>query len=130
MKLSTPDFEFVEQEIRKKSFGILSTIDQNGKSHSTGILYSVSPPESKLALYILTENNYKKVKNIKNNSSISFVIPFPHHLLRFVPSSCVQFQGSGEIIPFTDTEAQHAFQNGSKILKLNLQQANKLNSKE
>ncbi len=130
MKTSTPNFEFIESEIRKKTFGVLSTIDQNGYSHSTGIIYGVSSPESKFSLYILTENSYKKVKNIKNNNSISFVIPFPHHLLRFVPSSCVQFQGTGKIIPFTNTEAQHAFQNSSKILKLNLQQANQLNSKE
>ncbi len=127
-KSSTPDFEFVEQEIRKKTFGILSTIDQNGKSHSTGIIYSVSLPESKFSLYILTENNYKKVQNIKNNNSVSFVIPFPHHLLRFVPSSCIQFQGTAEVIPFTDINAQRVFLNGPKILRLNIEQANKLAS--
>lgn len=125
-----PNFKFIEQEIRKKTFGILSTIDQNGKSHSTGIIYSVSSPETKFSLYILTENNYKKVQNIKNNNSVSFVIPFPHHLLRFVPSSCIQFQGIGEILPFTNKEAQNAFEGGSKILKMNFQQARKLNPKQ
>ncbi|MFX1326079.1 MAG: pyridoxamine 5'-phosphate oxidase family protein, partial [Promethearchaeota archaeon] len=124
------DFEFVEQEIRKKTFGILSTIDQNGKSHSTGIIYSVSLPESKFSLFILTENNYKKVINIKNDNSVSFVIPFPHHLLRFVPSSCVQFQGTGEILPFTNREAQNAFEDGPKILKMNIKQARKMNPKQ
>lgn len=81
MVIDTPNFEFVGKEIRKNTFGILSTIDQNGKSHSTGILYGVASPESKFLLYILTENNYKKVQNLKHNNSISFVIPFP--LLKF-----------------------------------------------
>ena len=119
----TPSFEFVEAEIRKKTFGILSTIDQKGKSHSTGIIYAISPPGSIFSLYILTDRTYKKVKNIRHNSSVSFVIPFPHHFLRFVPSSCVQFQGTAEILPYEDSEAQQAFKMGNKMLMMNLKQA-------
>ena len=118
-----PSFEFVEAEIRKKTFGILSTIDQKGKSHSTGIIYAISPPGSKFSLYILTERTYKKVRNIQHNSSVSFVIPFPHHLLRFVPSSCVQFQGTAEILPFEDQETQQSFKTGKKMLTMSLEQA-------
>jgi nitroimidazol reductase NimA-like FMN-containing flavoprotein (pyridoxamine 5'-phosphate oxidase superfamily) len=119
----TPRFEFIEKELRRKTFGILSTIDQNGKSHSTGIIYAISPPQSKFSLYILTEKNYKKVRNVQFNSSVSFVVPFPHYILRFVPSSCIQFQGKAEILPFRDSEAQQAFELGSKMLKMNLKQA-------
>jgi nitroimidazol reductase NimA-like FMN-containing flavoprotein (pyridoxamine 5'-phosphate oxidase superfamily) len=119
----TPSFEFIEAEVRKKTFGILSTIDQDGRSHSTGIIYAISPPGSKFSLYILTDRTYKKVKNIQQNSSVSFVIPFPHHLLRFVPSSCVQFQGRAEILPYEDSEAQEAFKIGKKMLAMNLKQA-------
>ena len=43
-------FEFVEKHVRKKSFGILTTIDRKGRPHSTGIVYGVSPPESKFSL--------------------------------------------------------------------------------
>ena len=121
--IETPSFQFVENEVRKKTFGILSTIDQDGKTHSTGIIYAVSPPGSKFLLYILTDKTYKKVKNIQNNSSVSFVIPFPHHFLRFVPSSCVQFQGTAEILPYEDSEAQQAFKMGKKMLAMNLRQA-------
>ena len=119
-------FDFIEKKIRKQTFGILSTIDQQGKSHSTGILYGISSPESKFSFYILTKNNYKKVRNIRNNNSVSLVIPFPHHLLRFVPSSCVQFQGTADIIPVTNTEAQKTFVDGSNILRMNIQQTKKL----
>jgi general stress protein 26 len=119
----TPPFEFVEAEVRQKTFGILSTIDQDGKSHSTGILYAISPPESKFSLYILTDRSYKKVRNVQHNSSVSVVIPFPHHLLRFVPSSCVQFQGTAKILSYEDSEAQQAFKMGKRMLKMNLEQA-------
>ncbi len=69
-------FDFVEREIRKKTFGIISTIDQNGHSLSTGIVYGITPSNSEFTLYILPDRNYKKVKNIEVNNSISFVIPF------------------------------------------------------
>ena len=68
-----PNFEFIEKEIKKKTFGIISTIDQDGHSHSTGIVYGIAPSNSKFALYILTDQNYKKVKNIESNNSVSFV---------------------------------------------------------
>ena len=128
MSKKIPNFEFIKKELRKKTYGILSTIDQNGNSHSTSIVYAVSPPESKFALYILTEKHYKKVKNVENNNSISFVIPFTHHFLRFVPANCVQFQGNGEIVPYNNSEAQQAFINGPKILKMNIKQVGKMNS--
>ncbi len=124
------NFNFIESEIKKKSFGILSTIDKNGHSHSTGIIYAVAPSNSKFALYVLTEKKYKKVKNIENNNSVSFVIPFPHYVLRFVPSSCVQFQGIANILPFDDEIAQESFRNGSRILKLNLKQVPRISNKE
>lgn len=123
-------FDFVEREIRKKTFGIISTIDQNGHSHSTGIVYGIAPSNSKFALYVLTDRNYKKVKNIEVNNSVSFVIPFPHHILRFIPASCVQFQSIAQIVPFNDKEAQESFRNGSKILKMNLKQVSRRGNKE
>lgn len=34
-------FESVEKEVRKKTFGVLSTIDSKGRPHSTGIIFGV-----------------------------------------------------------------------------------------
>ncbi|MFX1274736.1 MAG: pyridoxamine 5'-phosphate oxidase family protein [Promethearchaeota archaeon] len=119
-------FEFIEKNMRKKTFGILSTVDSDGKSQSTGILYAVSPPSSKFSLYVLTDKRYKKVQNILKNASVSFVIPFPHYVLRFVPASCVQFQGNAKILPINNKDAQEAFTNSHKMLKMNLDQVNKL----
>ncbi len=113
------DFEFVEKHIRKKTFGILTTIDSKGRPHSTGILYGVGPPESDFALYFVTMNNYAKARNIQNNPKVSFVITFPHYYLRFAPANYVMFRGTAEILPFDDADGQWAFHQ-TRILKMNL----------
>lgn len=102
-------FDLIEKYIRKKTFGILSTVSPRGRAHSTGILYGVSPLESKFSLYLITLKEYVKVRNIMSNPYISFVIPFPHHYLRFVPSSCVYFQGIAKIVSFDNPEPQKVF---------------------
>jgi len=112
-------FDFVEKQIRKKTFGILSTVSTKGRAQSTGIIYGVSPPDSKFSIYILTHRSYRKTKNITRNPHVSLVIPFPHHYLRFVPSSCISFQGRAEIVPFNDPEAQESFMK-KRILRMNL----------
>jgi nitroimidazol reductase NimA-like FMN-containing flavoprotein (pyridoxamine 5'-phosphate oxidase superfamily) len=112
----------VEEYIRKKDFGILGSISHDGKPHSTGILYGVSPPGEKFYLYILTGKNYKKAKNVAKNPHVSIVIPFPHHILRFIPAPCIQFQAKAEIIPRTDEKARVCFQR-NRILRKTLKQA-------
>jgi general stress protein 26 len=114
-------FHYVEKELRRKHFGILGTVTPDGRSHSTAIVYGVSPPEAKLALYVLTERGYKKTRNIRANPEVSFVVPFPHHLLRFVPSSCIQFQGRAEILPYDDPGGRISFQRND-VLKMTLEQ--------
>jgi len=121
-------FDFVEEQLRKKTFGILSTTDPKGKPHSTGVLYGISA-RPKFFFFILTGRNYKKVRNIKANPHVSFVVPFPHYYLRFVPDSTVQIQGTAEIVPLDDSEAQKAFSQ-KRILKMMLAQSNKSDSRD
>ncbi|RDE15683.1 MAG: hypothetical protein C4K48_03645 [Candidatus Thorarchaeota archaeon] len=102
-------FEQVEKKIREKSFGILSTISPSGGVQSSAVQYAVSRRESHFALYILSDGTYVKVKNIQRNSKISFVIPFPHHILRFIPAPTVSFQGTAEVLPFDDSVARAAY---------------------
>ncbi len=91
------------------TFGIISTIDKNNFPNSTGIWYVLSPPKSKLSLYMITSLETKKIRNIKINPNISFIIPFPHHILRIVPSSTVEFRGKAEIISIRDEEAKNCY---------------------
>ncbi|MFX0122995.1 MAG: pyridoxamine 5'-phosphate oxidase family protein [Candidatus Hodarchaeota archaeon] len=110
-------FSFVEKQIRTKTFGVLTTLNKDGTPHTTGILYGVSPPSSKFALYCLTSNEYKKVRNIKHNPNISFLVPFPHFYIRFAPASTVTFQGKADLIPVNDKEIQKVFTK-KRILRL------------
>ena len=110
-------FPFVEKQVRKKTFGVLTTLNKDGMPHTTGILYGVSPPSSKFALYCLTSKEYKKVRNIKRNPNISFLIPFPHYYIRFAPSSTVTFQGEADFISVDDVAIQDVFTK-KRILRL------------
>jgi len=112
----------VEEYIRKKDFGILGSMSSTGRPHSTGILYAVSPPEQKFVLYIITGKKYRKTKNIIKNPNVSIVIPFPHHILRFIPAPCIQFQAKAEIVARTDEEVRACFQR-NRILRKTLKQA-------
>ncbi|MHA2028573.1 MAG: pyridoxamine 5'-phosphate oxidase family protein [Candidatus Kariarchaeaceae archaeon] len=112
-------FTTVEKYIRQKDYGILGTIDDKGFPHSTSVLYGVSPPNEMFSLYVVTGKSYKKTINIRGCPNISFVIPFPHHIFRFVPSNCIQFQGTAEFLPIEDSSAAKAFQK-NKILKMTL----------
>jgi len=113
-------FESVEEEVRKKTFGILSTIDSKGRPHSTGIIFGDSPPTSPFALYVLVGENYAKVRNIKRNPSVSLVVTFPHYYIRFAPASYVMFRGKAEIVPITDPDARWAMSQ-KRIQRMNLE---------
>ena len=102
-------FDSVEREIRDRSFGVLSTISVDHRPHSTGVLYGVSSRDRPFALYVTTNRDNKKARNIGRNPNVSFTIPIPRRLLRFLPPHCVQFQGTAQIISFDDQDARNAF---------------------
>ncbi|MFX0204748.1 MAG: pyridoxamine 5'-phosphate oxidase family protein [Candidatus Hodarchaeota archaeon] len=110
-------FSFVEKQIRKKTFGVLTTINKDGTPHTTGILYGVSPPSLKFALYFLTSVKYKKTQNIKQNPNVSFLIPFPHYYIRFAPSATVTLLGKADLITLEEDIIQDIFSK-KRILRL------------
>ncbi|MFX1440493.1 MAG: pyridoxamine 5'-phosphate oxidase family protein, partial [Promethearchaeota archaeon] len=111
-------FDFIEKEVRKKTFGVLSAVDANGQPHSTGVLYGVSPPESKFALFVVTSESSAKVRHIRRNPNVSLVVTFPHYYIRFAPASYVMFRGTAEFVPLDDSDGQWAF-NQKRILRMN-----------
>jgi general stress protein 26 len=113
-------FDFVEKEVRKKSFGVLTTIDAKGRPHSTGIIYSVGPPEKPFALYSISGSQYAKVRNIRRNPNVSLVITFPHYWVRVAPASYVMFRGTAEILPDDDVDGRWTMSQ-SRIGRMNLQ---------
>ena len=112
-------FDLVERNVRKKTFGVLTTIDSKGRPHSTGIIYGVSPKESPFSLNILVGANSAKVRNIKQNPNVFLVVTFPHYWVRFVPANFVMFRGTAEIVPFDDADARWAMSQ-SRIGRMNL----------
>ncbi|UCH03465.1 MAG: pyridoxamine 5'-phosphate oxidase family protein [Candidatus Thorarchaeota archaeon] len=112
-------FEVVEREVRKKSFGVLSVVDSKLRPHSTGILYGVSPPQSKFAFYIMVGSRYAKVRHIKRNPNVSLVVTFPHYYIRFAPASYAMFRGVADFVPIEDKDVQWAFRQ-SRILRMNI----------
>ncbi|MCE7743268.1 MAG: hypothetical protein GOP50_12530 [Candidatus Heimdallarchaeota archaeon] len=117
MKSQKFNFFFIENEVRNKTFGILTTTNLDGTPHTSGVLYGVSTHESDFALYIVTGRDYKKTKNISENSAVSFIIPLPHHILRFVPSATVTITGTAEILPIENKELLDIFSK-KRILRL------------
>lgn len=114
------DFSIVEKELRKKTFGILSTVDQKGRPHSTGLIFAVSAPEDDFALYLATLEKSAKVRYIKNNPNVSFLVTFPHYYLRFIPDSTIMFRGTAELLSFEDEGAQRAAAQ-KKMTRMNLE---------
>ncbi|MHA1680436.1 MAG: pyridoxamine 5'-phosphate oxidase family protein [Promethearchaeota archaeon] len=115
-----PNFAFIEAKIRTKDFGFITTIDSKCRPHTTGILYGVAPAGSPFEIYILTGRKYVKARHMQENPAVSLAIPFPHHLLRFVPARAIQFRGTAEMVSLDDPVAREAFQ-ASRILRMNIE---------
>ncbi|MFW9788941.1 MAG: pyridoxamine 5'-phosphate oxidase family protein [Candidatus Thorarchaeota archaeon] len=113
-------FEFVEKQVRKKTFGVLTTIDKKGRPHSTGLIYAVGHPEKPFALYSIVGANYAKARNIRRNPNVSLVVTFPHYWIRFAPASYVMFRGTAEILPGDDSDGYWAMSQ-TRIGRMNLQ---------
>lgn len=118
----TLPFTEVEKAMRESCYGVLGTIDGNGNPHSTSVLYGVSLPDDPFSLYVVTSRSYKKIRNIEARPEVSFVIPFPHHIMRFVPPNCVQFQGIAELYDLNFVHAYATFLE-KKTLKMTLADA-------
>ena len=103
-------FAYIEKLLRRKNFGVLTTITPEGKPHSVGVVYAVSPPSQPFSIYLITRLVLKKARNIHNNPNVSFVVPFPHYVFRTVPPACIQFQGKAELISIDNSIAMKAFQ--------------------
>jgi len=103
------DFQFIEDRIRQKTFGILNTINLENSPHTSGILYGVSKPEDEFCIYLKTNKKFRKVKNIQRNPNVSFMITFPHHFFRFIPAGTITINGQAELVPIDSQEIREIF---------------------
>ncbi|MFW9908545.1 MAG: pyridoxamine 5'-phosphate oxidase family protein [Candidatus Thorarchaeota archaeon] len=113
-------FEYIEKQLRKKSFGVLSVVTNQGSPHSTGVIYTIAPKPHPFHFYILTGADYRKTAYIRKNPNVAFLVTFPHYWLRFVPANVVHFQGTADILPFGDRIGMESFQQ-NRIARMNLE---------
>lgn len=102
-------FDVVLKELNIRNFGVLSTVTKDGRSHSAGVFYSVSPSARPLEIFVMTRTKLKKARNIMKNSNVSFVVPLRRRFLTFVPPPCIEFQGQAEIVDWKDETGVTAF---------------------
>ncbi len=122
MKTKHFTFDFVEKKIRSKTFGVLTTLNDDGSPHTTGILFTVSPPEDQFAIYFLTSHTYKKVRNLTRKPHVSFLIPFPHYWIRFAPAGTITITGKIEFLSLENKNIVNIFHE-KRILRLVITQA-------
>ncbi len=117
MTKAVPRFDFVVKQIRRKIYGLLETVSPEGESKTSGVLYGVSPPDSKFRIFVLTYQNDVKLRNIRHTPQTSFTIPLCHRLICFLPFTTVYFKSNAEIIPINDPEALQVFQETRQLKK-------------
>ena len=120
-------FNDVERELRWNNFGTLSTIDADGRPSSVGLLYAISTPRSPFRVYVMSQARTRKVRNIKANPNVSFVVPCRRRLLWVVPPNCIQFQGIAEVLAADDAAGRSAFE-GSYLMRMMLKKASQVDT--
>ena len=114
-------FDRVERELRRRDFGVLSTVTPEGRPHSVGVVYGVSLPGRPFQLYVMTRRRLRKTRNVVENPSIALVVPLTRRLLWFLPPPCIQFQGRAEVLDRDDAggvETFRLFAMGRRILAM------------
>jgi hypothetical protein len=101
-------FDVILKHLRSRSFGVLGTADAQGKPHAVGVEYAVSL--SGLRVYVMTRRHLKKSRNVAANPNVSFVVPLTRRFLWFLPSSCIQFDGTAEVLDRNDAEGIESFE--------------------
>ncbi len=119
-ELGKVSFEQVERQLRDRNFGVLGTVSMDYRPHSTGVVYGVSRPADPLSFYATTRKDNKKVRNLRANANVSFVVPLSRRLLTFVPPCCIQFQATADILEASNEKAIGVFQS-SRFLQVILQ---------
>ncbi len=86
--------------IRRKSFGVLSTVSASGWPHAAGVLYDAVAGEDGIQLYVNTFRSSRKARNVAADGHVAFVIPVRR--LPIGPPFSIQFQATARIVEMND----------------------------
>lgn len=112
--------DLVLTQLRKRDFGVVSTVSEEGRPHSAGVNYGVSSPGRDLAIYVMTRRHLQKARDIAANPAVSLVVPLMRRLLWFLPPPTIQLRGRAEILDWTDEDGTDVFNHfwmGRRILE-------------
>jgi uncharacterized protein YhbP (UPF0306 family) len=104
------DFDVVAQTLRRRTFGTLSTLTEQGRPHATAVTYAMSPAGEPLRLYVTTRTTTRKVRNIRAHPDVAMVVPVPRRFAARFPPRCIQFQGEATVVSDSDRDAIRAFE--------------------
>ena len=86
----------VARAIRRRSFGVLSTVSPAGRPHAAGVVYDVVDDPRGLRLYVNTFRDSRKARNVEANGHVAFVIPVRR--VPVGPPFSIQFQGRASVV--------------------------------
>jgi general stress protein 26 len=100
------DRSLVTRVINKQSFATLATVSSANRPHVAGVIYS--PID--MTLYVATERDSRKARNIADNPNVAVCIPARR--VPIGPPSTLQFQATAEILPLDDSEMRKLHEAG------------------
>jgi hypothetical protein len=86
----------VARAIRRRSFGILSSVSAAGRPHAAGVVYDVVDDPRGLRLYVNTFRDSRKARNVETNGHVAFVIPVRR--VPVGPPFSIQFQARASVV--------------------------------
>ncbi len=90
--LHRPDVDAVLAAIAKRTFCTLATASPSGRPHVAGVLYQAVDA----ALYVSTERDSRKARNIVANPNVAVSVPVRRAPVG--PPSTIQFQSRAEVL--------------------------------
>jgi hypothetical protein len=97
----------VRKAVAKRSFAVLATASDDGRSHAAGVLYAVAEGN----LWISTLRSSRKAKNVAGNPRVAITIPVRR--LPVGPPSSVQLQAKAEVVDVDDAELRRLAASGA-----------------
>jgi general stress protein 26 len=88
----------VRRALGRNSYCTLATASRDGRPHAVGVLYAFARDR----VYIITERNSKKVRDIEANPQVALCVPVRKYPL--APPFSIQFHGSASILDRDDAE--------------------------
>ena len=97
----------VTEAIRRNSYCALATASAAGRPHVVGVLYAFA----RGCLYVITERNTTKVRNVEANPKVAVCIPVRKYPL--APPFSIQFRGSATVLPRESPEIESLLKEGA-----------------